>query len=55
MSVPRCGELCCAHAYILVEQLLRRRIAELQEYRRAGVTTAAEAEVYDAAKAARVG
>lgn len=38
-----------------VEQNLRKRIAELQEYRRMGITTAAEAEVYDQAKIARVG
>lgn len=38
----------------LVEQNLRKRIAELQEYRRMGITTAAEAEVYDQAKITRV-
>lgn len=37
-----------------VEQHLRRRIAELQEYRRVGVTTAFEAEAYDQQKATRV-
>ena len=36
------------------EQNLRKRIAELQEYRRMGITTGAEAEAYDNAKAARV-
>lgn len=38
----------------LDEHNLRKRIAELQEYRRVGITTAAEAEAYDHAKAARV-
>lgn len=37
------------------EHQLRKRIAELQEYRRMGVTTGIEAEAYDLAKAARVG
>ena len=36
------------------EQNLRKRIAELQEYRRMGITTGPEAEAYDNAKAARV-
>lgn len=36
------------------EHNLRKRIAELQEYRRMGVTTAVEAEAYETAKAARV-
>jgi transcriptional adapter 2-alpha len=40
---------------LIFEQQLRRRIAELQEYRRVGVTTAAEAEHYETAKAARAG
>ncbi|WVN85796.1 uncharacterized protein L203_100947 [Cryptococcus depauperatus CBS 7841] len=38
---------------LMYEQALRRRIAELQEYRRMGVTTAAEAEVYDNVKLTR--
>jgi hypothetical protein len=38
----------------LDEQTLRKRIAELQEYRRMGITTGAEAEAYDIAKVARV-
>jgi hypothetical protein len=37
------------------EQNLRKRISELQEYRRMGITTAAEAESYETIKAARVG
>ncbi|KAK1927453.1 hypothetical protein DB88DRAFT_32495 [Papiliotrema laurentii] len=40
---------------LIYEHKLRKRIAELQEYRRMGITTAAEAEVYDNAKAARAG
>ncbi|WVR03914.1 hypothetical protein IAU60_000913 [Kwoniella sp. DSM 27419] len=40
---------------LIYEQNLRKRIAELQEYRRMGITTNAEAEVYDNAKAARAG
>jgi transcriptional adapter 2-alpha len=36
------------------EQNLRKRITELQDYRRMGVTTAQEAEAYETAKAARV-
>ncbi|EIW68866.1 hypothetical protein TREMEDRAFT_31549 [Tremella mesenterica DSM 1558] len=40
---------------LLFEHLLRKRIAELQEYRRMGITTALEAEAYDSAKAARAG
>jgi hypothetical protein len=36
------------------EQNLRKRITELQEYRRMGVTTAQEADAYETAKAARV-
>jgi transcriptional adapter 2-alpha len=36
------------------EQHLRKRIAELQEYRRAGITTGAEAEAYDVTRVARV-
>ncbi|KAI9632507.1 uncharacterized protein MKK02DRAFT_20124, partial [Dioszegia hungarica] len=40
---------------LIVEQNLRKRIAELQEYRRMGITTAAEAEVYDQAKITRAG
>jgi transcriptional adapter 2-alpha len=36
------------------EQNLRKRIADLQEYRRMGITTGAEAEAYDNAKATRV-
>nr|XP_019012163.1 transcriptional adapter 2-alpha [Kwoniella pini CBS 10737]OCF50944.1 transcriptional adapter 2-alpha [Kwoniella pini CBS 10737] len=40
---------------LIYEQNLRKRIAELQEYRRMGITTNAEAEAYDAAKAARAG
>ncbi|KAL7419684.1 Transcriptional adapter ada2 [Cryptotrichosporon argae] len=40
---------------LIYEQQLRRRIAELQEYRRVGITTAAEAEAYDIARAARAG
>jgi transcriptional adapter 2-alpha len=37
------------------ENQLRRRIAELQEYRRVGITTGYEAESYDTVKAARAG
>jgi hypothetical protein len=56
MSNPTCY---CAliwrdAADVADEQVLRRRIAELQEYRRNGVTTGAEAEVFEAAKIARV-
>ncbi|OCF34076.1 transcriptional adapter 2-alpha [Kwoniella heveanensis CBS 569] len=40
---------------LIYEQNLRKRIAELQEYRRMGITTCAEAEAYDNAKAARAG
>ncbi|KAK8861484.1 hypothetical protein IAR55_002305 [Kwoniella newhampshirensis] len=40
---------------LIYEQNLRKRIAELQEYRRMGITTGAEAEAYDNAKAARAG
>ncbi|WRT65609.1 uncharacterized protein IL334_002554 [Kwoniella shivajii] len=40
---------------LMYEQNLRKRIAELQEYRRMGITTNAEAEAYDNAKAARAG
>lgn len=40
---------------MIYEQQLRRRIAELQEYRRFGITTAQEAEAYETAKAARAG
>ncbi|WWC60212.1 uncharacterized protein I303_102778 [Kwoniella dejecticola CBS 10117] len=40
---------------LIYEQNLRKRIAELQEYRRMGITTNAEAEAYDIAKAARAG
>lgn len=40
---------------LIFEQQLRRRIAELQEYRRVGITTAAEAEHYETVKAARAG
>lgn len=36
------------------EQVLRKRIQELQEYRRMGITTLAEAERYDRDKANRV-
>lgn len=40
---------------LIFEQQLRRRIAELQEYRRVGITTGAEAEHYETVKAARAG
>ncbi|WWC87792.1 uncharacterized protein L201_002684 [Kwoniella dendrophila CBS 6074] len=40
---------------LIYEQNLRKRITELQEYRRMGITTNAEAEAYDNAKAARAG
>lgn len=40
---------------LIYETQLRKRIGELQEYRRFGITTAAEAETYEAAKAARAG
>jgi hypothetical protein len=39
---------------VLDEHNLRKRITELQEYRRNGVTTALEAEAYETAKNARV-
>lgn len=39
---------------MLDEHNLRKRITELQEYRRNGVTTALEAEAYETAKNARV-
>jgi len=39
---------------LIDEQNLRKRITELQEYRRMGVTTAQEADAYETAKAARV-
>ena len=45
---------CLAFAELLDEHNLRKRITELQEYRRMGITTAQEAEVYETAKAARV-
>ncbi|OXG13046.1 transcriptional adapter 2-alpha [Cryptococcus neoformans Tu259-1] len=38
---------------LIYEQTLRKRIAELQEYRRMGITTAAEADVYDNVKNTR--
>jgi hypothetical protein len=37
----------------LDERVLRRRIAELQDYKRAGITTFAEADKYERDKAAR--
>ncbi|ORX33626.1 hypothetical protein BD324DRAFT_653928 [Kockovaella imperatae] len=40
---------------IIYEHQLRKRITELQEYRKMGITTGAEAEAYDAAKVARAG
>ncbi|ORY23443.1 hypothetical protein BCR39DRAFT_549321 [Naematelia encephala] len=40
---------------LVFEQMLRKRIAELQEYRRMGITTGPEAEAYDNAKATRAG
>ncbi|RSH94558.1 Transcriptional adapter ada2 [Saitozyma podzolica] len=40
---------------LIYEQNLRKRIADLQEYRRMGITTGAEAEAYDNAKAMRAG
>ncbi|KLT41943.1 hypothetical protein CC85DRAFT_246755 [Cutaneotrichosporon oleaginosum] len=40
---------------MLHETQLRRRIAELQEYRRMGITTGKEADDYDTKKAARAG
>ncbi|BEI83448.1 hypothetical protein CcaverHIS002_0400520 [Cutaneotrichosporon cavernicola] len=40
---------------IMHEHQLRRRITELQEYRRVGITMGYEAESYDVAKAARAG
>ncbi len=49
-EVPRT----CNAEFTVDEQNLRKRIAELQEYRRMGITTGAEAEAYDNAKAARV-
>ena len=39
---------------IVDEHNLRKRIAELQEFRRMGITTAAEAEAFEQARAARV-
>lgn len=41
--------------FFLVEVALRRRIGELQEYRKMGVTTHAESERYERDKNARVG
>ena len=55
------GLLCTSHVDApliwsdsIDEQNLRKRITELQEYRRMGVTTAQEADAYETAKAARV-
>jgi len=39
---------------LLDEQLLRKRITELQELRRLGITTLAEAETYEKARQYRV-
>lgn len=36
------------------EHMIRRRITELQEYRRQGITTAADAARYDTVKVQRV-
>ncbi|ODN97399.1 transcriptional adapter 2-alpha [Cryptococcus wingfieldii CBS 7118] len=38
---------------LIYEQALRKRISELQEYRRMGITTAAEADAYDNVKLTR--
>ncbi|KAK4687393.1 transcriptional adapter 2-alpha, partial [Tremellales sp. Uapishka_1] len=40
---------------LIYEQNLRKRITELQEYRRMGITAGPEAEAYDNAKAQRAG
>jgi transcriptional adapter 2-alpha len=54
-----CGCFCACRCVgkllrVVDEQNLRKRIADLQEYRRMGITTGAEAEAYDNAKATRV-
>jgi hypothetical protein len=45
---------CCTLNSLTDEQLLRKRITELQELRRLGITSLAEAETYEKARQYRV-